>query len=199
MDTPPEMPFLVPRTSRGREVAAYLTYLVDFYDRLPAYTVFIHSGENQWHNDLLGSKTSSLLESLRLAAVDSLGYVNLRCTEFPGCPTSVHPLEPTDTDIKNKDVRAYFAELYMELFQVGMEDVPRHIGAACCAQFAVSRERIRQRPKGDYERMLRWAAETKVANGFVVGWVFEYLWHLVFGMDAIQCVYTQCSTVITRG
>jgi hypothetical protein len=189
MDTPSEKPFLVPRTTRGREVAAYLTYLVDFYDRLPAYTVFIHSGEEQWHNDLLGTKTSGLLESLRFAAVDSLGYVNLRCTEYPGCPTSVHPLDPTDIDIKNNDVRVYFAELYMDLFQVERkENIPRHIGGTCCAQFAVTRERIRQRPKDDYERMLRWTAESKelVPDSAVVGWVFEELWHLVFGMDAIQ-------------
>lgn len=178
--------FLIPHTTRGREAAAYLSYIVDFYEDLPAYSVFIHAGEDQWHNDLFGPKSSEVLLHLRLEAVDALGYVNLRCSTFPGCPVGVNPLDPTQIDIENKDVRAYFSEIYMELFQVKLSDVPQHIGNVCCGQFAVSRERILQRPKSDYERMLRWAGMTDVTDSFGVGWVFEKLWHLVFGMDAIQ-------------
>lgn len=185
MDSPPQKPYLVLRTGRGREAAAYLSYVVDFYDRLPAYSIFIHAGKDQWHNDLFGTRTIEVLRNLRLAAVDSLGYVNLRCAGFPGCPTSVHPFDITEIDIKINHVRVYFVELYIELFQVQREDVPREIGAVCCGQFAVSRERIRQRPKSDYERMLRWADQTDVTHDVGIGWVFEMLWHVVFGMDPI--------------
>lgn len=186
MDTPPEENYRIPHTAVGREAAAYLSYIVDFYDTLPAYSIFIHASENQRHNDLFGPKTSEILPNLRLESVDHFGYLNLRCDTTVGCPTDVHPLNPTQTDIDAKDIRAYFGEVYMELFQVELQDVPEHLGNVCCAQFAVSRERILQRPKSDYERMLRWADQTKLTDNFGVGWVFEKLWHVVFGMDAIQ-------------
>lgn len=64
--------------------------------------------------------------------------------------------------------------------------MPGEIGNVCCGQFAVSRERIRARPKEDYVRILDWAATTELTDDFGVGWVMEKLWHIVFGMDAVQ-------------
>lgn len=185
MESPPEKSAFIPHTLRGHESAAYLSYIIDFYDRLPDYSIFIHPDKDQWHNDLFGSPTSEALSNLRLAAVDSIGYVNLRCKADPGCPVSMHPLDPTPIDIENDDVRAYMGEIYMELFQVQLKDVPRDVGGVCCGQFVVSRERIRQRPKSDYVRMIKWADETNRTHNFGVGWVFEKVWHQIFGMDAI--------------
>lgn len=111
----------------------------------------------------------------------------LRCQHNPGCPSSVHPLNPTQTDIDNHDIRAYFADAYQQIFNVSAARVPGEIGNVCCGQFAVSRERIRARPKEDYIRILEWAATTKLTDDFGVGWVMEKLWwHIVFGMDVVQ-------------
>lgn len=76
----------------------------------------------------------------------------------------------------------------MDLLDVPISEVPREIGGVCCAQFALSRARIQQRPKSDYLRMLRWVNETSVPlmDSHGVGWVFETLWHVVFGMDGVQ-------------
>ncbi|OJJ50681.1 hypothetical protein ASPZODRAFT_86227 [Penicilliopsis zonata CBS 506.65] len=193
-DTVPEPHLLLPLAQRGREVSAYLSYLVQFYDALPPYSIFVHANEKQWHNDLFGPKTSAAVRNLRLEAVDALGYVNLRCDHVPGCPTHVHPHDPSKVDIENKDIRAAFAGVYQHLFAVeNLRDVPQHIGGVCCAQFAVSRARIRQRPRTDYERMLHWANSTDLTDSFGVGWVFETIWHVVFGMDDIYCPsYEQC-------
>ncbi|KAI9036627.1 DUF3431 domain-containing protein [Aspergillus affinis] len=192
-DATPEPHLIVPRTTRGREAAAYLSFVVDYYDHLPDYTIFIHSNRDQWHNDLFGSRTSSALRHLRLEAVDAQGYVNLRCEHDPGCPTNVHPWSPTQIDIDKNDIRAFFPQVYQTLFNVGKEKVPDHIGNVCCGQFAVSRERILQRPRHDYERMLKWAAETELTDSFGVGWVFEKVWHVVFGMEDIYCPrFEQC-------
>ncbi|KAI9925300.1 hypothetical protein MW887_006227 [Aspergillus wentii] len=192
-ETPPERDLLIPRTTRGREAAAYLSYVVDFYDRLPPYSIFVHSNPDQWHNDLFGPHTSVTLRNLRLEAVDVKGYVNLRCEHNPGCPTSVSPFRPTEIDIKNNDIRAFFPQVYQTLFDVPSADVPDEIGNVCCGQFAVSRERIVSRPRADYERMLEWAETTELTDNFGVGWVFEKVWHIVFGMEALYCPrYEQC-------
>ncbi|KAJ5084457.1 hypothetical protein NUU61_009036 [Penicillium alfredii] len=194
-DAEPEPGFLPPHSARGREVSAYLSYVVDYYEQLPAYSIFIHANEDQWHNDLFGPSTKAVLKSLRLEAVDAKGYVNLRCEFEPGCPTSIHPHNPTPHDIETKDTRAYVSQIYMDLFAVPLQQVPDHLGAICCAQFAVSRDRIRQRPKSDYQRMLNWVdgPSAEIVDSFGVGWVFESLWHVVFGMDSINCPETlQC-------
>lgn len=159
---------------------------MNHYYQLPLYTVFIHAKSAQWHNDVLGENTLPVLENLRFDSVDRLGYMNLRCSLNPGCPISVNPLEPTETDIANGDIRARFAEVYMELFRVGADEVPEHIGNVCCGQFVVSKERILQRPRKDYQRMLHWAVHGDQTDDFGVGWVFEKLWHQVFGMPPVQ-------------
>ena len=176
---------LVPPTRRGRESPAYLSYIVDFYDRLPDYSIFIHASPEQWHNDLFGPRTLDTLKNLRLEPIDVHGYVNLRCQHNPGCPTGVYPLTPTQSDIDAHDIRAYFSEAYQQILGVPAEKVPGAIGNVCCGQFAVSRERILARPKEDYERILRWAATTNLTDDFGVGWVLEKMWHIIFGMDAV--------------
>ncbi|PYH76645.1 hypothetical protein BO82DRAFT_358969 [Aspergillus uvarum CBS 121591] len=192
-DANPAPHLLTPRTIRGREATAYLSFIIDYYDRLPSYTFFVHSDHDQWHNDLFGPNTGPILRNLRLEAVDARGYLNLRCEHEPGCPTSVQPWSPSNLDKQNRDIRAYFAEVYQILFDVPADQVPEQIGNVCCAQFAVSRARILQRPRSDYERMLRWADETKLTDSFGVGWVFEKIWHIIFGMEAIYCPrYEQC-------
>ena len=62
--------------------------------------------------------------------------------------------------------------------------VPEQVGSACCAQFAVSRERVLERPKEDYEGFRRWVVETEKSDA-MSGRVMEFLWHVVFGMDAV--------------
>lgn len=184
MEANPEKGFLIPRSTRGRETAGYLSYIIDSYDSLPEYSVFVHSNHEQWHNDILGPKTADTLRHFRFEAVKAKGYVNLRYKLDPGCPVGVNPLSPTETDIRDKDPRSLFADFYMQLFQVPREMVPEHIGNVCCGPFAVSRERILARPKSDYKRMLEWADGSRDSiDNFAVGWVFEKIWHIIFGME----------------
>ena len=181
----PEFGLLVPPTLRGREASAYLSYVIDYYDHLPEYSIFVHAFPEQWHNDLFGPYTLNTLRNIRFQAIDAYGYVNLRCQHNPGCPTSIYPLNPSQADIENHDIRAYFADAYQQIFNVTMDKVPGAIGNVCCGQFAVSRDRIRARPKADYQRILDWASMTELTNDFGVGWVLEKLWHIIFGMDAV--------------
>lgn len=62
--------------------------------------------------------------------------------------------------------------------------VPAEVGAACCAQFAVSRESVLQRPQSDYQGFRQWVVDTE-KNDAKSGRVMEFLWHVIFGMDAV--------------
>ena len=63
-------------------------------------------------------------------------------------------------------------------------DVPHTVGAACCAQFAVSREQVLKRSKAEYELFHKWLMNTPASDA-ASGRVFEYLWHIIFGRDAV--------------
>ncbi|KAJ5301728.1 hypothetical protein N7508_006591 [Penicillium antarcticum] len=134
-DKKPELDLHLAHSRRGREVSAYLSYVIDYYDNLPLSSIFIHADEKQRHNDLFGPKTSVILENLRHEAIEVKGYLNLRCMHTPGCPSHVAPNNPTKEDIKADDARAHFAQIYRELFGMNVV-VPDLIGAPCCAQFA---------------------------------------------------------------
>ena len=184
----PESSYLLPRSLKGREVAAYLSYILDYYDALPTYSFFVHAAEEQWHNDILSkySNQPNTIGNFRTAAVDAHGFVNLRCRLTPSCPVGIRPFATNHLDIKVKDPTRDYADIYMEIFDVPRNEVPEVIGAVCCAQFAVSRERIRQRPREDYERILLWADSTAWTDSFGVGLLFEKLWHVIFGMPAVK-------------
>ncbi len=59
-----------------------------------------------------------------------------------------------------------------------------HTAAACCAQFAVSKEQVLRRPVEDYIRFRDWVVHTE-KNDAKSGRVMEYLWHVIFGKDSV--------------
>lgn len=185
--------FLPARTDRGREAAAYLSYVVDNYHKLPKVSIFVHSDQSQWHNDLFGDLTANLLRNLRHEAVRARGYVNLRCTQDPGCPIAMNPRYPSEDDIKKNDIRAKLGEIFIDLFGITKDQVPEHVGSACCAQFAVSREQILKKPLKYYEHLIHWADTTMLTDSYGVGWLYEKIWHIVFSMDWTDCPsFDQC-------
>ncbi|KAK1141297.1 hypothetical protein N8T08_009201 [Aspergillus melleus] len=172
--------------NKGREGMSYLTHIIDNYDDLTDITVFMHGAASQWHNDLEDNSHSSfLLSKLRMDAVTRKGYTNLRCQSRPGCPVAMRPSDPKFTSMDDV-VYTNFTSIYTELFDLPEEQVPNEVGGICCGQFALTKKRIRQRPREEYIRMRDWAISTPLDN-FTVGSVFEMLWHLIFLENSVSC------------
>jgi hypothetical protein len=154
---------------------AYLTYIIDFYTRLPQTIVFLHSHhdgrEKAWHTDAWSFDNVRSVKALQLHFVQSNGYVNLRCSWDPGC----------------KPAHRYNAhvtpEVWEEIF-VNSTHAPAQIGAVCCAQFAVSREQVLARPLDDYLQFRKWIFDTELSDE-KSGRVMEFLWHYIFGREAV--------------
>lgn len=162
---------------------AYLTYIIDHYTSLPETLAFIHPHRggflDAWHTDTPHHDNVDGLRTLRLKYVQQNGYVNLRCNWNPGCKKA---------DRKNKHITA---EVWQEVFKGASkasfsqpEYVPGEVGTACCAQFAVSRKRVLERPLSDYEGFRQWVMDTNMSDA-KSGRVLEFLWHVIFGMDAV--------------
>ena len=173
----------VPR-NKGKEAMAYLTFLIDFYERLPLIVAFVHSHldgyPTAWHTDRPGYNNVKSLKELRLEYVRREGYVNLRCNWVPGCPDEVQPFRSPP----EKEQEAHMEEVWKVFF--GNEtEIPKTIAAACCSQFAASREQIRKRSKEDFEKYRQWLLDTDLDDD-TSGRVFEFLWHIIMGKDPVQ-------------
>ncbi|KAF2650914.1 hypothetical protein K491DRAFT_720311 [Lophiostoma macrostomum CBS 122681] len=195
---------LRPVKNKGREANVYLTYIIDNYSNLPSLMVFIHGHRKHKHgtrdtrtddhipnteeDDIRfeGFDYDNLeaIKTLKLAHVRQKGYANLRCKTSPGCPDEIQPFRPEmERDWRWRPQEAKMAGAWKALFG-NTTDVPRIIATPCCAQFAVTKEQVLKRKREGYERYLQWLHETPI-DDYTSGRVFEFLWHIFFGRDAV--------------
>jgi hypothetical protein len=151
VDAPPSE-LRIPK-NKGHEAMVYLTHIIDPYDELADTTIFLHPHQTTWHNnDLLDSDAAKTIQHLSDAHVARVGYFNTRCHHEPGCPDWLRfdrPDEELDTYRKMEE-RYFTAQVWKELHP-GIS-VPQAVSQPCCAQFAVSRDRVRQHPRSEYVR-----------------------------------------------
>ena len=174
---------LHPLKNKGHEVSAYLTYIIEFYDQLADVNIFMHSHRHAWHNsELLDGDSSQMVRHLSPERVTREGYMNLRCEWDPGCPEHIHP-GATERD-PNKQEEYLIAKAWSQLFPIA--SVPSVLAQPCCAQFAVSRERIQQTPKQRWVQIQDWILRTSLSD-YVSGRVFEYIWQYIFTLSPVHC------------
>lgn len=170
--------------NKGKEANVYLRYIIDHYHNLPETMVFIHSHRDgwpeAWHTEFEDHSNVNTIKLLRTDFVQQNGYANLRCNLNPGCPDEIRPFrEPRD---ESKLSEIAFADAWKGLFN--STDVPETIAAACCAQFAVSRDQVLKRPLSSYVHYHRWLMSTHLPDD-ISGRVMEYMWHIIFGKDPV--------------
>ncbi|KAF2679397.1 hypothetical protein K458DRAFT_422220 [Lentithecium fluviatile CBS 122367] len=177
--------------NKGHEAMVYLTYIIDHYDEdLPNVIIFVHSHRGTWHNNfILDLDTPKTIKRLRDDRVTRQGYMNLRCHLDPGCPNWIH-LDRAEVDydmVIKPEEKAFSPELFIELFPGHRP--PPVLSQPCCAQFAVSSERVRDNPKALYEHLRNWLLETSLPDTDS-GRIFEYTWQYLFTRNAEVCPST---------
>lgn len=174
---------LHPPKNKGHEVMVYLTYIIDHYHNLSDVNIFIHSHQYAWHNnELLGSDSVQMISRLSAERVQREGFMNMRCSWEPGCPSWMHPGN-VEEDI-NKQEEVMLAQSWSELFP--FDPIPNVLAQPCCAQFALSRDRIQALPLARYVFYRDWLLRTNLSD-YISGRVWEYVWQFVFTGKAIVC------------
>ncbi|KAF2120189.1 hypothetical protein BDV96DRAFT_566839 [Lophiotrema nucula] len=170
--------------NKGMEANAYLAYIVQNYDNLPSTIAFIHPHKDgypeAWHTDNHEYSNVVSLQTLNIDFVQRNGYANLRCVSDPGCPHEVMPFR--DPPEAHRTIEAAMPEAWRDLFN--NTNVPQILATPCCAQFAVSRDQVRKRPLEEYRKYYQWLMDTPLKDE-TSGRVFEYLWHIIYGQDAV--------------
>lgn len=175
---------------------AYLTYIIDHYTTLPSSIAFLHPHRagflQAWHVDAPLHDNVLALQALQLNFVQSNGYVNLRCNRNPGCLGKRLHQRYLTAEVWNNvfyNSSTSTSTSAQSLSKNGIDKgslptPPGRVGVACCAQFAVSRNQVLQRPLSDYVKFRQWVIDTPETDA-VSGRVMEYLWHVIFGKDPI--------------
>ncbi|KAH6643909.1 hypothetical protein C7974DRAFT_9467 [Boeremia exigua] len=173
--------------NKGREAMVYLSYIIDHYDDLPDTTLFMHAHRHAWHNNqLMGLDAAQIVSRLNHARVARLGYMNVRCHHDPGCPDWIHMDRPGgDFDFFHKPEEIYWRKSIWEEIHPGAP-IPPALSGICCAQFAVSRDRIRQVPLERFIHYRKWLLTTGMDDQFS-GRIFEYIWHYIFTGHEVYC------------
>ncbi|KAK6383034.1 hypothetical protein LTS17_003704 [Exophiala oligosperma] len=177
---------LHPPLNKGREAMAYLTFLIDHYNQLPAYMVFVHphleGWPKAWHTDSPDHNQVLSIRSLRLEYLEQQGYVNMRCIHDPGCPAEIQ----VDRQEDHRTTEHAMRDAWPYMFGGNYTDIPKIIAEPCCSQFAVSKKQVLKRTKSEYEHYRQWLLDTPLDDD-TTGRVFEYLWHVIFGREAVHC------------
>ncbi|KAF2272155.1 uncharacterized protein EI97DRAFT_386417 [Westerdykella ornata] len=173
--------------NKGREAMVYLTYLIDNYNKLPDTIIFMHSHKHAWHNNMLmGLDAAQMIKRLNHDRVHRNGYMNVRCHHEPGCPDWIHLDRPGgDLDFFLKPEEIYMRRHIWEQLHPGAP-IPSSLSGICCAQFAVSRDRIRQVPIERFHHYRNWLLKTSMDDQWS-GRVFEYIWHYIFTGHEVYC------------
>lgn len=148
----------------ANEASAYLKFIVDYYDRLPEFAIFLHSHRYAYHQEDLLSILNDLVPT---------HYCNLNSVVWGN-------KEDPDRKLLYQDHRSWVEEF--------LGPLPPLLLDRCCAQFVVHRDRIRSRPLAFYDKALAVALaadERDTEANRQLGLLFEWLWRFIFGEDPV--------------
>ena len=164
-----------PLMNKGHESMQYMTYIIDHYFGLPDVSIFVHAHQFSWHNNMvLDHNMADMVKNLNLDFVSRVGYFNLRCHEEPGCDGHID-LRATQPD-KYIPEQIAAHETWKELH--GNATMPDNLGAPCCSQFAVSREKLLSIPLEKWKFYRNWLINTNLTDG-ISGRIWEFTWHYI--------------------
>lgn len=155
------------QANRGREATSYLQYIITNYDNLPDHVAFVHGHENAWHQ---GFKIT-LLEVIKCAKIEEYGFISLNNKYI-------------DDRIMSNNRMIFLKSIWDDLFKPYLKrEAPNYIYQDCCAQFIVSKERLRSIPKEAYEKWYEYIMKDEIYDdgGYELAIIFEFIWPIIFG------------------
>lgn len=167
--------------NKGREAMVYLKYIIEHYDKLSDVSVFFHSSRMAWHNNVLMNKDGAIMvNNLQRKHVVDVGYFNMRCELYPGCPKWIkfNPTREENNWFPERTADLFSLKLWNQIFPNRTHD-PVFLAQPCCSQFALSRDRIRSVPLHQYEILRDWLFETDISDGYA-GRIMEYVWQYLW-------------------
>ncbi len=157
--------------NRGNEASSYLQFIIERYDSLPDYTIFVHGHRSDWHH--LGNMD----EKIKSLTFDHK-YYNINDAKL---------VIPEKIGFMYHPRYAEFSYILPEIENIlGFElNGLTPIIARPCAQFYVDRDSIRSNSLDTYWKLYYLIMTTSLPT-FWSGRIFEWIWHYIFTKNPVD-------------
>lgn len=155
--------------NKVQEVPAYLKYIIDHYNDLPDYTIFVHGhlfSEHQKEKNII-----QIINELNF----NCDIINLNRPDWIGC------LEEGD-DLWDRKY-SWVSDNWNDIFGDYLK-LPPKMTFYCCAQFAVNKKCILRHPIEFWQKLFKWCENTELDN-YISSRIFEYCWYYIFSGKAL--------------
>ncbi|KAJ4365202.1 hypothetical protein N0V83_008820 [Neocucurbitaria cava] len=170
------------RVDKGRIANAYLTWIIENYKNLPDTMVFLSPDKQSQGESRAGSDRKNDISNLQIPFIQSSGFANLQCPSPSTCADSILPFRSPPNEFRTLEVN--MTKAWVGIF--GNITVPEQLSTPPCAEFAVSKAQVQKRGVEEYLKCWQWLNRT-IMDDDSAGLVFAYLWHVIFGRDAVFC------------
>ncbi|CAO2658699.1 Nn.00g064220.m01.CDS01 [Neocucurbitaria sp. VM-36] len=170
------------RVDKGRIANAYLTWIIENYNNLPNTMVFLPPDQRSQRTSRAGSDLKNDISNLQIPFIQSSGFVNLQCPSPATCADLILPFRSPPNEFRTLEVA--MPKAWEGIF--GNITVPEQLATPPGAKFAVSKTQVQRRKVEEYLKAWQWLNRT-VMDDDTGGLVFEHLWHVIFGRDAVFC------------
>ena len=147
----------------GNEASAYLKYILDNYECLPEYTIFLHDHETSYHQE------GSIIDAITARIGHTAQYFNFNIVNN----AEFYLYEATGLILLYKE---FLEEYTGPLRQYGEFT----LGSKLYAQFQVHKSLITARPRKMYENIYNWMM-TCNPDKYIAGFFMEVFWDIIFG------------------
>lgn len=151
--------------NKGNEASAYLKYIVDHYNSLDEYTIFIHCHDFSWHHN---GSIINLINS----------YINLEHT-FTNLNNQILG-DMEDLDRSNSDIGIFFRK-YIRPATGPYVLYPNFTkGALGSAQFIVHKDNILRHSILFYQQIYNWLLDTDIDSRWssrFLEWTWDLFWN----------------------
>lgn len=171
------------RPDKGRIADTYLRWLIENYNTLPETIVFLPPAESRQKNPLDALDTLSRLQT---PFIQASGFANLECpTQISAMTCNGKSLITATPSYEIRTMEANITTVWHAWFGEKIA-TPEVFATVLGAEFAVSKAQVRKRSVEDYVKYWTWLNNT-IMDDDSAGLVFEFLWHVVFGKEAVFC------------
>lgn len=164
--------------NRGKEASSYFQYIVEKYDSLPIYSVFLHDKLESWHHK--GSLTKLVLDYAKENKTSKYFNFNNKL-----CASIENTLWSQMKWYFDKFLSPYIGpmNLYGDFT----------VNNLCCAQFIVHRSKITQHPLKMYKDIHKWLVTTDM-DPEITGRLLEWTYRLIFSPNDAKLKIPLAST-----
>lgn len=154
--------------SQAQECGLYLQYIVDYYDMLSDYSIFLH-GDPQTHNPHLLQQLYWFFSRSK-HELKNIDFLHLNCQEY---------VERYSTNAGTLlGLLGFDSQAFTNSGNLTENETAsglRYFASECCAQFIVSSKAIRNHSLDFWRLALKLTLDNR---SFCIVW--EYIWHAVF-------------------